>query len=70
MTGIRLESASSEVIRANNSDMMAVSSENWYPEEYIEEYVDDVSGQYLNTKMMKSARGDEMKKFAQHSLYT
>lgn len=60
----------SGVIRANDSDMMAVSSENWYPEEYIEEYVGDVSGHYLDTKMVKSARGDEMEKFAQHSVYT
>ena len=70
LRGVRLELVHSGEIKGNDSDMMAVSHENWIPDEYIEEYIDDVSGHYLDNQMVKAARGDEMKKFAQHEVYT
>ena len=70
LRGIRLELVHSGVIKACHNDMMAISADNWSPEEYVEEFVDDVSGQTLDTTMVRSARGDEMVKFAQHSVYS
>ena len=50
--------------------MLNVSPKSHEPEEYSEEYYDDVSGVRLDSKMVKSARADEMKKFNQHEVYS
>ena len=49
--------------------MMMVSYDNEAPKEFADEYVDDMSGQHLDPKLVKEARGDEMNKFAQHTVY-
>ena len=49
---------------------MVVSAQNDEPEEYIEEYVDDMSGQILDTHLVREARQLEMKKFSEHEVYT
>ena len=62
LKGIRFELANSGIIHACKNDMMAISADNWAPEEYIEEYYDNISSNPLDTKLVKSAHADEMKK--------
>ena len=50
--------------------MLNVSQENMDAEEYLDEYVDDVSGQPLIRELVQSARKEEMVKFEQHGVYT
>ena len=40
--------------------MLNVSQENFDPEEYHDEYVDDVSGQPLIRELFQAARKEEM----------
>ena len=47
-----------------------VGAENHEAEDYLEEYVDDMSGQMLDTHLVREARQLEMKKFGEHTVYT
>ena len=40
------------------------------PEEYFDEYVDDVSGQPLIRELVQSASKENMEEFAQHDVFT
>jgi hypothetical protein len=70
LKGIRLELVNSGIIKGEYDDMMMVSHDDSAPEEFAYEFVDDISGQMLDTKLVREARGDEMKKFSQHTVYT
>ena len=50
LRGIRLEFVDSGIIQASKNDVMAISAEHGAPEEYVEEYYDDVSGVTLDSK--------------------
>ena len=70
LKGIRQELVHSGFIEYDDKDMMVVGAQNDEPEEYIEEYVDDMSGQILDTHLVREARQLEMKKFSEHEVYT
>ena len=70
LVGIRNELVNTGKIKANSMDMLNVSQENLDPEEYFDEYVDDVSGQPLVRELVQSARKEEMVEFEQHGVYT
>ena len=60
LQGIRAELVNSGVIAGKNNDMMIVSEENNDPIDYLDEYIDDRSGQPLHSRMVKNARREEM----------
>ena len=70
LKGIRHELVHPGFIKGTHRDMIVVSAENVEPEEYMEEYVDDTSGQLLDTQLVLEARQLEMKKFSEHAVYT
>ena len=49
---------------------MIVSASNHWAGEYQEEYYDDVSGQVLDTQLVRAAREEEMLEFEKHKVYT
>ena len=55
-----LSTQESGVIASKNNDMMIVSEENNDPIDYLDEYIDDMSGQPLDSIMVKNARGEAM----------
>ena len=70
LVGIRNELVSIGKVEVTNDDMLNVSQENVDAEEYLDEYVDDVSGQPLIRELVQSARKEEMVEFEQHGVYT
>ena len=69
LSGIRLEIANSGVIKIDSRDLTLVSQENHDAEEYVKTCMDDMSGQALDTKLVRETRVDEMDKFAEHNVY-
>ena len=57
-------------IEANSRDMLNVSQESFDPEEYHDEFVDDVSCQPLIRELVQAAGKEEMIEFDQHGVYT
>ena len=58
------------MIKVDGKDLMVVSHENCDTEEYVEEFMDDTSGQILYTKPVRETRVDEMDQLAEHNVYT
>ena len=68
--GIKAELVHSGIIIGTVTDMILVSAEDNQVNEYVDEYVDDMSGKPLIPSLGKTARGEEMAKFRQHDVYT
>ena len=60
LQGIRAELVNSGVIAGNHNVMMIVSEESHDPIDYLDDYIDDMSGQPMDSTMVKNARGEEM----------
>ena len=69
LRGIRNELVNSGIVKPMAGDMLNVSQETHEPEEYSEEYDDDVSGQPLDRNLVRAARSEEMVEFKQHTVY-
>ena len=70
LRGIRNELVQSGIIAGNLNDMLTVSEENWNGNEYLEEYIDDMSGQHLGRDLVRADRKEEMDKLSEHKVYT
>ena len=68
--GIRLELAHSGVISMCTRDLLHVGVEDRRVQELCEQFVDDVSGQVLDTALVIIARKKEMHQFNFHKVYT
>ena len=62
LQGIKAELVNSGIITGKNNVMMIVPEENSDPGHYLDEYIDDMSGQPQNSKIVRTARGEEMQK--------
>ena len=69
LKGFRNELVQSGIIAGDHNDMLTVSAENWNGDEYLEEYIVDMSGQHLE-RIVRAARKEEMDKFSEHRAYT
>ena len=69
LKGIRDELVHS-IIGSQSDDMLMVNPEDSAWQEYLDEYVDDVTGKPLIRELVVEARGAEMEKFRQHKVYT
>ena len=70
LKGIKNELLHSGIIKGEVNEMALASVEDQECQDYMDEYVDDMSGKPLITSLVNEARGDEMKKFRQHNVYT
>ena len=70
LNGIKSELVNSGIIHGEREDMMMVSAEDAQCSEYLDQYIDDISGRPLVTEMVVEAREAEMEKFSQHKVYT
>ena len=60
----------SGVLVGSVNEMMLMSVENYETDDYMNEYIDDMSGKPLIPSLVREARGEEMGKFSQHNVYT
>ena len=70
LKGIRDELVHSGIIGSQSDDMLMVNPEDSAWQEYLDEYVDDMTGEPLIRELVVEARGAEMEKFQQHKVYT
>ena len=70
LKGIRNELVHSGIIKGEVNEMTLASVEDNECQDYMDEYVDDMSGKPLISRLVNEARGDEMAKFRQHNVYT
>ena len=66
LKGIRNELVQSGIIAGDHADMLIDKEENWNGNEYLEEYIDDMSGQHLERDLARAAHKEEMDKFSEH----
>ena len=69
LTGIRNEVVNCGTVTAKSGDMLNINQDHYDPAEYMDEYVDDISGQPLIRELVQAARGEEMAEFDQHNVY-
>ena len=60
----------SGVLVGSVNEMMLMSVENYETDDYMNEYIDDMSGKPLIPSLVREARGEEKGKFSQHNVYT
>ena len=70
LRGIRNKLVQSEIIAGNLNDTLTGSEEKWNGNEYLEEYIDDMSGQHLERDLVRAACKEEMDKLSEHEVYT
>ena len=70
LTGIKHELVHSGVIHGEDDEMLMVSAEDAQCDDYLEQYVDDISGRPLVRELVVEAREAEMVKFKQHQVYS
>ena len=70
LKGIRNERVQSGFNAGDHNDMLVVNEENWNGNEYLEDYIGDMSGQHLERYLVRAARKEEMDKVSEHEVYT
>ena len=68
LVGIRNELVNRGKVEVDFKDVLNVSQDNWDPDEYQDEYVDDVSGQPLIRELVQSAALARRKWRSSHSI--
>ena len=58
----------SGVLVGSVNEMMLMSVDNYETDDYMNEYIDDMSGKPLIPSLVREARGEEMGKFSQHNV--
>ena len=69
LTGIRLELTHSGILSLVYQDMLHVGSEDNDLAQYDGQFIDDVSGQILDHKLVIVTRKEEMAKYFEHKAY-
>ena len=68
LTGIKQELAHSGIIQGKDEDMLMVNADDRNCEDYLDQYVDDISGQPLQRQFVQEASTAEMSTFSAHDV--
>ena len=69
LKGIRQELTHNGILSITHRDILSVSSEDADVIDYDGHFIDDMSGQTLNTKLVIEARREEMNVYLRHNAY-
>ena len=70
LTGIKQELVHSGIIKGKDEDMLMVNADDHNCDDYLDQYVDDISGRPLIRELVQEARAAEMSKFREHNVYS
>ena len=70
LRGIKAELVHSGLIKGGHADMLMIDPDEENCNEYLDQYVDDITGRPSITELVVEARDAEMKQFRQHKVYT